>query len=318
MLLNRRMFLGTTVAAALNSAHGAASYSLAPDPAGKTLLDASGKTVFTYLSSKPEGVPLAGNSACCFHPLNTPSGERVTDIAPADHRDHRGVFFAWQNLEFRRSKGVVSGDFWGWGRFAPKDGRVIENSAIRLVSADSSGAEILIENEWKINGETMMKEHNTARSSERKGARVLDLIYRFESTDGDIVVAQGAFTGLCVRSRKDGEVTYSNASGKVDLPDSNALKPEMNWPMSDWYSRTVALASGKTITAAVVDHPLNPESTWHEPRSVAFLNPCISALRPVTMPAGSPFTLRYRVIAMDGDTDIPVIKALAAEWRGAK
>jgi len=318
MSLNRRIFLGTAAATALNFARGATSYSLVPDPAGKTVLDASGKTVFSYLTSKPEGVPLAGNSVCCFHPLNTPSGERVTDIAPADHRDHRGVFFAWQNLEFHRASGVVRGDFWGWGRFAPKEGRVIQNNEIRLVAANASSAEIAIQNDWKVDGETMMKEYNTARTSEHKGARLLDLTYRFESTDGEIVVAQGAFTGLCVRCRKDGDATYANAQGKVDLPDSNALKPEMNWPVADWYSRTIALQSGKTVTAALVDHPKNPESTWHEPRSVAFLNPCISALRPVTMPAGSPFILRYRVIAMDGDVDIPAINALAAEWRAAK
>ena len=164
----------------------------------------------------------------------------------------------------------------------------------------------------------MMRERCNARISESRGARVLDLVYRFESTDGEIVVGQGGFTGLCVRCRKDGEATYSNKNGKVNLPDSNALKPEMNWPTADWYSRSIALQSGRTITAAVIDHPLNPESTWHEPRVVAFLNPCISALRPVTMPSRSPFVLRYRVIAMDGDANIAVINALAAEWRATK
>jgi hypothetical protein len=318
MQVTRRVFLGAAAAAAVYDAKAAVTYSLVPDPAGKTLLDSSGKVALTYLTSKPEEVPLAGNSVCCFHPLNTPSGERVTDIAPPDHRDHRGVFMAWQNLEFHRSSGIVRGDFWGWGRFAPKDGRVIQNSGIQLVSANASSAEIAIQNDWKVDGETMMKEHCNARTSERKGARVLDLIYRFESTEGDIIVGQGAFTGLCVRCRKDGDATYANKNGAVDLPDSNALKPEMNWPAADWYSRTIALQSGKTVTAAVVDHPLNPESTWHEPRVVAFLNPCISALRPVTMPAGSPFTLRYRVIAMDGSANIPTLDALAAEWRATK
>jgi len=318
MQVTRRMFLGAAAVTALHKAKAYAGYSLVPDPAGKTVLDPSGKVAFTYLTSKPEGVPLAGNSVCCFHPLNTPSGERVTDIAPPDHRDHRGVFMAWQNMEFHRSSGIVRGDFWGWGHFAPKEGRVIENRGIQLVSADASSAEIAIANEWKVDGVTMLNERCNARTSERKGARVLDLVYRFESTDGDVIVGQGAFTGLCVRCRKDGEATYSNKDGPVDLPDSNALKPETDWPVSDWYSRSIVLQSGKTITAAVVDHPLNPESTWHEPRVVAFLNPCISALRPVTMPAGSPFMLRYRVIAMDGNVNTSAIDALAAEWRSTK
>ena len=292
-------------------------YTLAPDPAGKTVLDAGGKPVLTYLTSKPAGIPLDGENACCFHPLTTPLGEAVTAIAPADHPDHRGVFFAWLNLEFRRPSGVVRGDFWGWGRFAPTMGRLIRNREIRLVKADNASAVIEIVNRWEIGGETMMNEINTARTTVSKGARVLDLIYRFEPTAGDIVVAQAAFSGLCVRSRSDGEAAYANEQGPVDLPDSNALKPEMNWPASSWYSRSLHLKNGKTITAAVADHPSNPESTWHEPRPVAFLNPCVSALRPVRIPEKQPLTLKYRVIAMDGDVNPSVIGDLAKEWRAS-
>ena len=32
------------------------------------------------------------------------------------------------------------------------------------------------------------------------------------------------------------------------------------------------------------------------------LNPNIAAIRPVTIPVGSPLTLRYRVVVHDGDT----------------
>jgi len=262
--------------------YGAGVYTLEADNAGKTLKSPDGKPVLTYLTDKPEGVPLAGNNACCFHPLYTPSGERVTDIAPPDHRDHRGIFFAWQSLDFHRPQGIVRGDFWGWGRFAPTDGRLIQNRDLRLTNSSPNSAEIAVKNDWSVNGETMMTESLAAKTTESHGARILDLVWAF-SSDGDVVINKVAFTGLCVRCRKDGTYWFSNKDGRVDLPDSNALKPELNWPSADWYAHTVALTTGKTITTALVDHPANPKSTWHEPRSVSFLDPCISALGDVTM-----------------------------------
>jgi hypothetical protein len=321
MPFHRRAFLGALGAATARSVLAAPDYVLEPNAAGQTLKAPDGRTALAYLVRKPEGIPLAGNSVCCFHPLNTPSGERVTDIAPSDHRDHRGVFFAWQSLDFHKNDKVLRGDFWGWGRFAPTDGRLIQNRDIRLVHADSSSAELAISNNWIIDGETVMTEQTSARAHEAQGARVLDLVYRFQS-DWEVVVDHVAFTGLCVRCRNDGKAYFSNAEGKVDLPDSNPLKPEMNWPAANWYSHTISLnganSIGKTVTTALIDHPANPESTWHEPRGVSFLNPCISALREVALPAGKPFVLRYRVVALDGEAPAGVLKSLSAEWRAAK
>src|SRR4051794_12601453 len=81
--INRRNFVGALGMAALTKANAKAKpWTPEPDPAGKTLKTPDGQTVFTYLTRKPDNIPLAGNSACCFHPVNTLSGERVTDMAP--------------------------------------------------------------------------------------------------------------------------------------------------------------------------------------------------------------------------------------------
>ena len=111
------------------------SYELEPVAAGKSLKAPDGRAVLTYLTSKPEGSNLRANSACCFHPLNTPSGERLTDLAPGDHVHHRGIFLAWHSMEFRwpgdfsklgplgppTGSTSARADFWGWGQFAPTD-----------------------------------------------------------------------------------------------------------------------------------------------------------------------------------------------------
>src|SRR5687768_12007840 len=58
---------------------------------------ASGAPVLRYLFGKlPDGERAPAVDGTCFtHPLHTPSGDVVTDLAPADHPHHRGVFCAW-------------------------------------------------------------------------------------------------------------------------------------------------------------------------------------------------------------------------------
>jgi len=331
MPISRRLFLEMTGAACAPSlrrqtrlraavsprasARQPRAYILELDAAGKTLKDLNGRVVLGYLTSKPAGVPLEGNSACCIHPLNTLGGERATDIAPDDHRTHRGIFFAWHDLQFARGGETLRGDFWGWGKFAPTEGRVIVNRDLRLVRADATSAEIAVRNDWMIASQAVMQEATTILVGEAQGARVLDLTYRFTS-DYDVTLNRMAFTGFCFRCRKDGPYVFSDSKGEVTLPNSGATSPESDWPARDWYSHTVALSDGKTVASAVIDHPSNPPAAWHGARSVSFLNPCIAAPGPVNMPARQPLTLRYRAVAYDGKFPDGLLDRMAAEWRG--
>ena len=314
MPITRRTFLAATGALAAGSPlHGQRrAYTLEPSAHGHTLKDAAGRVVLGYLTSKPEG--LTGNSACCVHPFNTPGGECATDIAPADHRNHRGIFFAWHDMQFTRGGRTLRGDFWGWGQFAPADGRTITNRSVRLVGADAVSAEIAVENDWTIDGEPVLREQMTVRAGEAQGARILDLTYRFTS-DYDVTLNQMAFTGMCFRCRKDGTYTFHDPAGEVTLPNSNATRPETDWPARPWYSHTVTRAEGKSVASALIDHPGNPPSAWHGARGVAFLNPCITAHGPATLGAKQPLALRYRAVTCDGPFAEGMLDTLATAWR---
>jgi hypothetical protein len=292
----------------------ARTYTMEAIPAGQTLKDPAGRVVFSYLTSKPEGVPLAGNSVCCIHPFNTLGGERATDIAPPDHRDHRGIFFAWHDISFAKSGQTVKADFWGWGRFAPTDGRVIRNKSVRLLSAGPESAQVGVTNDWTIGSDVMLVEDTTIRASEDQGARVLDLTFRFRS-DYDVTINQMAFTGFCFRCRKEGPYVFADPGGEVTLPNSSATDPATDWPARHWYSHTVTLPDGKVVASAVIDHPSNPPSLWHGARGVSFLNPCISAPGPVTITAGDALILRYRAITQDGAFADGWLDRMAARWR---
>ena len=285
------------------------SFTLVPDEHGMVLKTPDGRTVLRYMTKKPAESKLTANSVCCLFPVRTPSGEDVVEFAPSDHPHHRGVFLTWHAMQ-----GKKAADFWGWGEFAPTKDRVIQSRGVKLVKADAKGAEIAVRNAWVAEGETMIKEATTIAAREVKGAYVIDLDFRLTPTS-DVTLRQTAFSGFCVKSRKDGKAAYYNPAGEVKLPAPHHLKPETDWPAADWYDYTIELTGVKTVGVAVLDHPGNPPTMWHNLGPIAMVNPCIVAKGPVTIKQGEPLRLRYRLVVHDGPTPKETLAGLAKQWR---
>jgi hypothetical protein len=285
------------------------SFTLAPDQYGMVLKTPDGRTVLRYMTKKPTPSELTANSVCCLFPLNAPCGEGTVDFAPSDHRHHRGVFLTWHTMEGRKAA-----DFWGWGQYAPTKDRVIENRSVKLVAADARHAELAVHNDWTAEGEVMIEEDLSIAAREVKGAYVVDLDFRLTPTS-DVTLKQSAFGGLCVKARKEGKAVYRDPKGEVKLPSPHHLKPETDWPAADWYDYTIRLDSGKTIGVAVLDHPGNPPSGWHNVGAIAMVNPCIVAPGPVTLKQGQPLRLRYRLVVHDGPVPADLLADLTRQWR---
>lgn len=285
------------------------AFTLVPDEHGMVLRTPDGRTVFSYMTKKPAVTNLTANSVCCLYPVNTPSGERAVDFAPGDHRHHRGVFLAWHS-----TKGKVKADFWGWGAWAPTEGRVIKNRSVKLAAADAKHAVLEVQNEWMVKDDVMIEEATSVTACETMGVYVIDMKFKLTPTV-DATLDQTAFGGFCIKGRKDGKAFYCSPDGKVDLPNPHHLKPETDWPAADWYDYIIKLESGKTVGVAVLDHPGNPPSTWHNLHPIAMVNPCIVAPGPVTIKKGQTLTLRYRLVVHDGPPPLAVLKKLNADWR---
>jgi hypothetical protein len=305
----------------------AGSYALEQEPHGMLLKNPRGEVVFRYLTKKEPGTNLAANSTSCFHPVHTPAGERVTDLAPGDHHHHRGIFLAWHAMQFQwpadfsafgplgptEGFSIARGDFWGWGQFAPTEGRAIVHRDVKLTHADAESAELEIRDDWKVGKQTMMRQKTLVRVSEEADAYVLDLEYRLQPLK-DLVLDRQAFGGFCVRARNDGESFYADPDGKVTLPDPHYSTSKLNWPARPWYGYTITLESGKTIGCAVIEHPGNPDATWHNPRYVWMINPCIVSAEPYRIATDETLVLRYRVVVHDGATPRELLNKLSKEW----
>ena len=204
----------------------------------------------------------------------------------------------------------------GCCQFAPTDQRVITNQRLQLQQSDGKTATVEIQNDWMIATRKVMDEKTTASWRAADGANILDLTYRL-TPDGTLVLNQTPFGGFCVRARNDGQSWYSDARGRVTRPDPHYSSADLNWPAADWYAYLITLTNGKSIGCAVVDHPSNPPSTWHNPRYVWMINPCIVANKPFEVPQGQSLTLRYRVITFDGALPDRLIGDLSRQFRSS-
>ena len=297
-------------AAAADVKTSPAQWSVAGRP-DAIVVAAGGKPVLQYQLKKPADVQLPVDSGGYFHPVMTPSGVVVTDVAPADHRHHRGIFLAWVETHGRKDA-----DFWGWGEHAPiKDRRIVALPGMTNRSTDR-GVSFVTRNNWTAEGQTVLAERleTSVRHDAAAKAYVIDLTYTL-TPDADMTLSRWAFSGFCVRARGDGKVTAFGPEGEAKFPNPSHVKPESDWPDAAWYGYTLKFDDGKTAGVAVVNHPKNPPTLWHNHRDIRMLNPCIVAPAEVKLKANEPLVLKYRVVAHDGPTPAAALDKLAAEWR---
>lgn len=277
--------------------------------AGAVLVRSSGgKTVLKYQLDRPATSKLTVESGCYFHPVATPNGTTITAEAPSDHPHHRGIFLGWVEMHGRKDA-----DFWGWGEHAPIKQRRIVNQKVSGLHGGVGQAGFHAENEWLAEGDPLIKENLEAKISAVASAYLIDLTYTL-IPESALKLSRWAFSGFCVRTRKDGQLEAFGPDGAVQFPNPKHTEPQSDWPAARWYDYTLHLEGGKTAGVAVLDHPRNPASLWHNHRDVRMLNPCIVAPGEVLLPAKRPLVLRYRVVVHDGPMPRELLNRLHAEW----
>lgn len=268
---------------------------------------ATGKAVLRYVRrAAPGGKPPGGNAACYTHPIYTPTGELVTDLAPPDHPYLRGVFCGWADL-----RGDKAGDWWSAGAKSPRDARLVVNRAATFTETGRSTVLRLV-NSWRADGASVLEEVLTLTVSSAPASYVLDYDYQLTPPTGTpVVIGQHPFGGFCYRAMPGGSLVITSPSGVADLPDSVPIKPQTNWPAARWYDMTYTTSDGTVSGLALIDHPKNPRTSWHNARSLHLMNPCIVADAPLSITSGTPLRLRYRLVPHDGPAQASEIGKLA-------
>lgn len=255
-------------------------------------------------------LPIGGpsvESAAYLHPLCTPSGLCVTEVAPADHRYHRGAFLAWPDLQ-----GPASGNFWG-GSTPPTRGSRIVHRALDAPNPALGYSRFRATNEWLSGNTVVLTEEVSVSITQEDGATHVSFIARL-TAPAEVRLAPSAFGGFAVRTRADGKPVAIGPEGDAPRPAADPSQPNTNWPDAPWRGLRLQWGADKSATVVVVGRHTNPTTTWHVVPSNGLLNPCITASNEVRIPPDQPLLLRYRIMAFDGAPDIARITRWADPW----
>jgi hypothetical protein len=228
-----------------------------------------------------------------IHPLYGLNGEMLTDDWPdAAHPHHRGIFWAWPEVEY----GSQRGDIYALQRvFARPAGKI-------KCSAKSGYAEIVAENKWMWEDrEAIVLERVTIRAYKASNERrIIDLAVEMRAIKDSITLATrftNSYGGLNVRMAAPANQTISYGSCDAG---TNAAAPEKCW--SDF----CGIFEGETAISgmAIVPHSENPEypGKWVEYPNLSWVQPTFPT--PNTrypLSKNRPLILRYRLIVHSGN-----------------
>src|SRR5688500_14539078 len=164
----RRQFLLAAAATPLLAARArsqdkpAPAYSLNQDDTTLAIQSPAAKPIVTYHLKQHAAVNQHVDSGRCIPPLPTPARRVVTNLPPADHPHHRGVFLAFVETHTSINGKRIDADFWGWGEPAPVKGRRILNAELANLKADANGASFRAINDWRADDQLILTENLTA------------------------------------------------------------------------------------------------------------------------------------------------------------
>jgi len=287
--------------------HAEASFSIDRNDQSITI-KSNNKEVLVYQLQKPDNKKYPLESACYFHPLRSPAGKILTDFANTDHPHHRGIFLGWVEMH-----GAKDADFWGWGQPAPIANRKIVHGTFDQTTTTTKTVGFQVSNDWLADNQPLLHERLQATVSATEKANILDLNYTF-TADDDLTLARWAFGGFCVRMPKTGKLAIFGPDGPVNLPTPVHTKPESDWPAAKWYDFTLTYDDNSQAGIALIDHPRNPPTLWHNHKDIRMINPATTAPGPITIKANERFILRYRLVAHDGPPDPKTLNNLAEDF----
>lgn len=291
-------------------------------------LKVAGRTLFAYQMQESDvpsaDVPAYFRHGGYLHPVYSPSGKMVTGDYPADHRWHRGIWFAWTKTEFEGRHP----DFWNMGkektgtvtagtRFAglvkqwngPIHGGFIARH--QFFDNSGSGERIVLNETWEVKAYEPQKSYKfagllTNNFRTHKWVPIsLPLIFDFVSTqtcatDWPLKLPKYHYGGLGVRGNAVWDpkenVTMLTSEGH-DRKAGDSTTARWVWMGGD--------VDGGPTGMAILMHPEN--FRFPQPLRLNPNNPqlCIAPSQggDWEITPGKPYVSKYRFVVFDGKPD---------------
>lgn len=262
-----------------------------------------GRELWAYHHDPVEGKPY-------FHPLASTSGTTFTDLRPADHPWHRGVWFSWKYIN-----GV---NYWEENARSGKSNGETRIVDIRRTISDSKKVRFDLKLEYTpaSSDEVVLREKRvvTVYPPAEGGCYQVDWSGVFTPAGGEVVLDRtpiagqpggkdwGGYSGWSVRMS-------SAVRGGDYINDQGAQKADRQ--PSKW----ILFASPEDGSLMLMDHPgnLNFPNKWYLNEKMPFFSPAVIHDGPTTLKAGDTLKLQYRLLVAPGRLSL---EAVEKAWKG--
>jgi hypothetical protein len=293
-----------SVSAAGQTEHDTRMSARVVEPGGQVVLSEGDRPILLYNArtvEPPEGYidlvheanrKYARPRSGYIHPLFGPDGEKLTLDWSTDHPHHRGIYWAWPEVQYHGQTG---------------DLHALQHVYSRPVgdpatTATDTFARVEARNVWLWEDEEPIVFERvtiTAHARTDDGSRAIDLELRFEALDDGVTLARretNLYGGLNTRLAPITNMQLQHHA------DDEGARPRRAWSLA----RGTWQGGKQPITLAILEHPDNPDypGDWIYYEYLPWFQPTFPrAGTRYTLARGEPLVLRYRYLVIPGLAD---------------
>jgi len=224
-----------------------------------------------------------------IHPLYGPNGEILTRDWSRDHPHHRGIYWAWPEVDF----GSKRGDLHALQKvFARPTGKIKLQSGPVFAQVEAENLWV-----WEEGSIPIVRELTLIRAyHQTEKGRIIDLVYQFTGLKDSVTIA------------RRGTDAYGGLNIRMMTPESQEISfftDESEAVMRRAWSDLSGVFNGTDQNAGlmVLQHKNNPEypGEWVQYPELAWIQPTFPTSETrYPLEPGKPLTLRFRLIVHSG------------------
>lgn len=235
-----------------------------------------------------------------IHPVMTPGGHAVTEIAPADHLHHLGIWFAHEDID-----GV---NFW-----APESRWTVPCPRMLVTSTDveigEHGVTFRQEVDWLDGDESRcIQDSRVIVIAERPDHTMVDVTVTVRAGEEPIRMGQTKEAGLAVRVADQIDVLDG---GRIINADGQVNEAETFDQVSAWVDYSGPISRSATAGIAIFPHPGSDGIPWFT-RDYGPLYVSPWRHEEITLEPGQARTVGARFAAHDGSCEEADVASLYA------
>lgn len=255
--------------------------------------------VYNHRPISSDQAPNAQSRSTYVHPIYGLDGEVLTDDFPADHVNHRGLYWAWPHIRIDGQEQEVG--LWGLNGIRQEFQGWLEREA------GPNGAALAVENGWFVGDRKVMRERIRFEVHPATATgRAIDVELTFTPIDRSITLwgsAGKSYGGFNLRFGPRAQTIITSPAGHtlqgeaVPARRATAGSEDLVMTRIPWADFSADLARPGTFSGiSIFVHPDHPDyfPEWMT-RNYGMLAVGWPGVNPRTFPAGVPFTMRYRL-----------------------